>query len=106
MLRYYSSKPNDGRSIGTKYCTPYNNKVGKRNKVRLLAAIDDLDFEYENVDGLINEVAGFGVGIDGGYIFGVGKDVGACIGYGVDAGEGVRASVDHVMVKVLVMILM
>ncbi|KAJ6375792.1 hypothetical protein OIU77_000705 [Salix suchowensis] len=91
-------------------CAPYNNKVGKSNKVGLLLTIDDLDYEYENVDGLFNEVAGFGVGIDGGYIFGVGKDVGACIGYGVGVdvgvGEGVRASVDHVMVKVLVMILM
>uniref|UniRef100_A0A6N2KAG2 Uncharacterized protein n=1 Tax=Salix viminalis TaxID=40686 RepID=A0A6N2KAG2_SALVM len=66
----------------------------------------DLDFEYENVDGLINEIACFGVGIDGGYIFGGGKDVGACIGYGVVVCEGVKTSVDHVMVKMLVMILM
>ncbi|KAF9671390.1 hypothetical protein SADUNF_Sadunf12G0042500 [Salix dunnii] len=46
--------------------------------------------KFENVDGLISEVN-------------FEKDIGICISHGV--GEGVRVSVDHVMVKVLVVML-
>jgi len=62
-----------------------------------LLEINDLD--YEDVNGLINEVGGSYVGVGVG--IGHGVSVGASVGHGGDVGVGV----DDVIVKVLVMIL-
>jgi len=94
----YWGKPNNGRPTHAKYFASYddNDEVRKSNKIVFLLEINDLD--YEDVNGLINEVGGsyVGVGVGNGVI------VGASVGHG---GGGVGVGVDHVIVKVLVMIL-